>query len=55
MPLKNPDPHNFRGYFVLALKGTAGIIFLLSGAFTIYFTRKEGSIDKLVNRVTHKE
>lgn len=39
--------------FVLALKGTAGIISLLSGAFLIYFARK-GSVEKLVSRVTHK-
>lgn len=41
--------------FVLALKGTAGIILLLAGSFTIYFARKEGSVEKLMKRVTHTE
>lgn len=41
--------------FVLALKGTAGIISLLVGAFLIYFSRKEGSVKKLSERVTHTE
>lgn len=41
--------------FVLALKGTAGILSLLAGAFLIYFARKGGSVKKLSERVTHTE
>jgi hypothetical protein len=41
--------------FVLAVKGTIGIIFLLAGAFAIYFARKGGTLKKLADRVTHNE
>lgn len=41
--------------FVLALKGTAGILSLLAGSFLIYFARKGTSMKKLSERVTHTE
>lgn len=41
--------------FVLALKGCAGIFSLLAGAFLIYFSRKDGNVKKLSQRLTHTE
>jgi hypothetical protein len=41
--------------FVLAIKGTAGVILLLGGGMLIYMSRDEHAADALVKRVLHKE